>query len=76
MLLSVLNDTNLYLEVLFFSHILNEQKMQHNIQEINPEIYEYMELIIRHVETFSQIKWEIENTNKNDPFVLVYYKYR
>ena len=74
MLLSALKKTNLYSEVLFFSQTLNIQEMQHNIQKINPEIREYMEQMIRHVETFSQIKWEIENTHKHDPFVLVYYK--
>lgn len=74
MLLSALKKTNLYSEVLFFSQTLNIQEIQHNIQEINPEIREYMEQMIRHVETFSQIKWEIEHTHKHDPFVLVYYK--
>ncbi len=74
MLLSALKKTNLYSEVLFFSQTLNIQEMQHNIQEINPEIREYIEQMIRHVETFSQIKWEIEHTHKHDPFVVVYYK--
>lgn len=74
MLLSALKKTNLYSEVLFFSQTINIQEMQHNIQKINPEIREYMEQMIRHVETFSQIKWEIEHTRNHDPFVVVYYK--
>ena len=74
MLLSALKNTNLYSEVLFFSQTLHIQEIQQDIQKINPEISEYMEQMIRHVETFSQIKWEIEHTKKHDPFVLVYYK--
>ena len=70
MLLSALKKSKLYSEVLFFSPIFEIQK--HQPEQITPELREYMEQIIRHVETFSQIKWEIEHI-KDDPFVLVYY---
>lgn len=69
MILSALKKSNLYSEVLFFSPTFKIQQLE----QITPELHEYVEQIIRHVETFSQIKWEIEHI-KDDPFVLVYYQ--